>query len=231
MSRLRELLSGGPVLQVALDYTRLEDALRLASMISMFKSEPLVIEAGTPLVKSEGVRAVSLLSSILSPTPIVADLKIADTGALEARIAIKAGASAVTVLGCAGYETVVEAVAEAHRLGGLVVADMLGLNDPLERVRELEKAGVDIVEIHVGIDVQRRLGVTVDAMARVVEKVKALYSGFVAVAGGLNERSVPLMVRSGADIIVVGGAITRSKDPLSSVQRILAAIRRESGGR
>jgi len=128
-----------PLLQVALDYTSLSDALRVASILRReLGGEGWLAEAGTPLIKSSGAIGISSLAAIVDPIPVVADTKTADTGALEVEIAAKSGASIATVLACADDTTIREAVGRAHELGLLVAVDTIGLKDPVKRVEELE---------------------------------------------------------------------------------------------
>ncbi|ABM80004.1 hexulose-6-phosphate synthase [Hyperthermus butylicus DSM 5456] len=223
--RVVELASRQPILQIALDLTSLEDALLLASRLRRGLGDSgWLAEAGTPLIKSEGLRSVSLLARVVDPVPVVADMKTADTGALEAELACKAGASVVTVLGLAPDETIEAAVRTAHNCGMAVAVDMLGVRNVLERVEELEPLGVDIIELHVGIDVQRALGLTAAELRGLVSKIASKFNGVVAVAGGLNESTAPAMIEAGASIAIVGGAITRSRDPVGMAKKILKAI-------
>jgi 3-hexulose-6-phosphate synthase len=220
-----------PLLQVALDYTRLEDALALASRLRReIGSEGWLAEAGTPLIKAEGVRAISLLKSVVEPVPVVADMKTADTGELEASLACEHGASIVTVLALAPDETIESARRAVERCGGLLAADMLGVRDIEGRAEQLASLGVDILELHVGIDVQKKLGVTAAELEKLVSKLSSKYNWHVAVAGGLNEETAPRMAAAGASIVIVGGAITRSRDPVRAARRIIEGIRRAVGG-
>ena len=86
-----------PVLQVALDFTSIDEAIRVAERISGI--DDLWLEAGTPLIKSEGVKAIKRLRELFPDKFIVADLKIADAGRIESELAARAGANMVTVLG------------------------------------------------------------------------------------------------------------------------------------
>lgn len=220
----------GPLLQVALDFTELADAVRtLTAVTRSLTGEPFIAEAGTPLVKGEGVGVARVLAAVASPNPVLVDMKTADTGALEARMAAEAGADATTVLALAPDETIVAAAQEAHRQGIALVADLLGVRDPAARAEELASLGVDVVEIHVGIDAQRALGLTAGELRGLVRRVAEVFPGPVAVAGGLNAKTAPAMVEAGARIIVVGGAITRSPSPGEAAKAVVEAIRRAAG--
>jgi 3-hexulose-6-phosphate synthase / 6-phospho-3-hexuloisomerase len=85
-----------PILQVALDLLEISRAIQIAEESVAGGGD--WIEAGTPLIKSEGMMAISRLREKFPDTCIVADMKISDTGALEVEMAAKAGASVVCVL-------------------------------------------------------------------------------------------------------------------------------------
>src|SRR5437667_967994 len=86
-----------PVLQVALDHMHLKRALLAAKEAVEGGADWL--EAGTPLVKSEGIEVVRQLKKSFPGKTIVADLKTLDTCAFEFEIAAKAGADVVTDMG------------------------------------------------------------------------------------------------------------------------------------
>ena len=70
-----------PVLQVALDFENLSRALPAAR--EAVEGGADWVEAGTPLIKSEGLDAVRELKKAFPDRRIVADMKLMDTGAFE----------------------------------------------------------------------------------------------------------------------------------------------------
>jgi 3-hexulose-6-phosphate synthase/6-phospho-3-hexuloisomerase len=70
-----------PHVQVSLDLTSIEDALRVAAIAVHAGVDWL--EAGTPLILAEGLRAVRALHDRFPTVPVVADLKTMDGGYLE----------------------------------------------------------------------------------------------------------------------------------------------------
>jgi len=91
VASLTSVIMKRPVLQVALDLLDLSRALPIAREAVDGGAD--WIEAGTPLIKSEGMESVRRLRSEFPGRDIVADMKVADTGALEVEMAAKAGAS------------------------------------------------------------------------------------------------------------------------------------------
>lgn len=178
------------------------------------------IEAGTPLIKSEGMDAVREMKKALAGTKIVADMKTVDTGAMEVEMAAKAGADIVAMLATADNSTIEDALRAARKYGVQIMMDLLTVPDPVQRSRELENLGVDYICVHVGIDQQMTGRDTIDFLKEIVKEVKTP----VAAAGGINAETGAEAIASGAAIVIVGGSITRSADVTGSAQKIREAI-------
>src|SRR2546426_12173620 len=93
-----------PKVQVALDLIHLKDALRIAKAANRAGVE--WIEAGTPLIKSEGMRSVKELKRALPAAVVVADMKTLDAGAIEMEIAFEAGGGNWSFFGLAHCSTI-----------------------------------------------------------------------------------------------------------------------------
>jgi len=210
-----------PYLQVALD---LVDMNKVASVLqSLPENDHLIIEAGTPLVKKFGL---SVLSEIRKHRPnafIIADLKILDTGNLEARMAADATADAVVISGLAPASTMEKAIAEAKKVGIYSVIDMLNVQNPVKVIQSL-KVKPDIVELHRAIDTED----TAHAWGDIAALKKAAGGKLlVATAGGVRVNVVKDALKAGADILVVGRAITASKDVGHAADEFLEQLDRE----
>jgi 3-hexulose-6-phosphate synthase/6-phospho-3-hexuloisomerase len=207
-----------PVLQVALDFENLSRALPAAREAVAGGAD--WVEAGTPLIKSEGLDAVRELRKAFPDHPIVADMKVMDTGAFEVEIAAKAGAEYVTVLGVADDDTIAEAVRGADQYGAGVIVDLLNVPDPVARTRRAAELGARAACIHIGIDMQMQGRTPFEALEALCRTSPIP----VAVAGGLNSETIAEAVRAGALILVVGGAITKSPDIKAATERIHHAM-------
>src|SRR5579863_10508435 len=207
-----------PVLQVALDFENLSRAVQAATEAVAGGAD--WVEAGTPLIKSEGLDAVRALKKAFPSHRVVADLKVMDTGAFEVEIAAKAGADLVTVLGAADDDTIAEAVRGGELYGAEIVVDLLGVADPVARARKAAELGAAAVCWHVGIDMQMQAK-TPFAVLKELAKASPIP---VAVAGGLNSETVAQATREGAQILIVGGAITKSPDIRGATAKIRQAI-------
>ncbi|WP_048165967.1 bifunctional 3-hexulose-6-phosphate synthase/6-phospho-3-hexuloisomerase [Palaeococcus pacificus] len=203
------------ILQVALDLTDIEQAMSIAEKAAHGGAHWL--EVGTPLIKKEGMRAVELMKRRFPDRKVVADLKTMDTGALEVEMAVRHGADVVSILGVADDKTIKDAVKVAKRYGIRVMVDLIGVKDKVARAKQLEKMGVDYILVHTGIDEQVQGKSPLEDLEKVVKAVKIP----VAVAGGLNLETIPKVVEMGATIIIVGGAITKAKDPEETTRKII----------
>ncbi|MDD1766401.1 MAG: orotidine 5'-phosphate decarboxylase [Candidatus Methanomethyliaceae archaeon] len=213
----------GPKLQVAIDERYLKDAIPIAE--GSYRGGADIIEAGTPLIKSEGLRVVKELRRLCPNATIIADLKTFDTGWLETELAVENGADIVTVMGATDDYTIKDAVGAARKYNVKVMVDLMNLKDPLTRAIEVEKLGVDIVCMHVGISAQTRER-EVDQKVALVEKMVKSVKIPVAVAGGIKLEVVPMMVKAGAMDLIVGGAITKSANPEEATKRFVDLIRK-----
>ncbi len=120
-----------PVLQVALDLLELDRALVIAKESVLGGAD--WIEAGTPLIKSEGMAAVRALAEQFPDRTIVADMKVADTGAMEVEMAAKAGATIICLLGDADDTVIADAVRAASAFGVRLMADLINTRNPVSQ--------------------------------------------------------------------------------------------------
>lgn len=209
-----------PILQLALDFLNLKRALQVAE--EAVRGGIDWIEAGTPLIKSEGLNTIRELRKRFPKITIVADMKTMDVGRIETESAAKAGADIVCVLAAASFSTIRECVEAGRNYGAKIEADLIEIKkeDLVKRAKEMEKLGVDYIGVHVSIDEQMR---GKDPFSRLREVKKAV-SIPVACAGGINSETAPQAVKAGAEIIIVGGAINKAKDPTEATRRIKKAI-------
>ncbi len=213
-------MSEYPLLQVALDVMHLKRALQIAR--ESVEGGVDWLEAGTPLIKSEGMDVVRALKREFPDKVIVADMKVMDTGAYEVEIASKAGADVVHVLGAADDGTIKDAVRAGRKYGVKVCVDLMGVGDRVQRAKEVAAMGVHFVCVHVSID-RQMLGLDpVDNVREVVAAVDVP----VAVAGGINSETAVPVVEAGASIVIVGGAIIKAEHPAEAARSIKEAISR-----
>ena len=205
-------------LQVALDFIELPRALAVARDAVAGGAD--YIEAGTPLIKSEGLDAVRQLRSAFPDKTIIADMKTMDAGKIEAEAAAKAGANVMTVLAAASESTIRECVEAGKHYGLDVAVDLLGLADPLGFAARAVELGVAWLDVHCAIDAQMA---GADPLG-LLKELRGVTELTLAVAGGLNSETAAAAAAAGADVIIVGGAITKAMDVTAATADIRTAI-------
>lgn len=206
-------------LQVALDLMQLTRAVPIAHEAVDGGAD--WIEAGTPLIKSEGAEAIRTLRREFPGKTIVADTKTMDTGSFEVEIMAKAGASIVTVLGLADDATIEEAVMAGRKYGAEIMVDMINVPDRVARSKRVEELGVSYICLHMGIDSQMRgEEPPIDVLRRIVSEVSIP----VAVAGGITAENAGEYVEAGASDVIVGGAILKTDDIAEAAANIKRAM-------
>jgi bifunctional enzyme Fae/Hps len=197
---------------------------KLTSVLAALpENDHLILEAGTPLIKKFGLSVISEMRKVKPNAFIIADLKILDTGNLEARMAADATADAVVISGLAPASTMEKAIIEAKKVGIYSVIDMLNVGNPVKIVQNL-KVKPDIVELHRAIDTEDTAHAWGDIAA-----IKKAAGGklLVATAGGVRVNVVKDALKAGADILVVGRAITASKDIKHAADEFLDKLDKE----
>jgi 3-hexulose-6-phosphate synthase/6-phospho-3-hexuloisomerase len=207
-----------PILQVALDLLNEHRAIQIAK--ESVKGGADWLEAGTPLIKSEGMNIIRKLKDDFPDKTIVADMKTMDTGAFETEMASKAGADIVVILGAADISTIKDAVKSARKYGTKIMIDLIGVNDKIKKAQELEKLGIDYLCIHIGIDEQMIGKKPLEILKQTTKNTNIP----IAVAGGINSENAADLVKAGASIIIVGGAITKAKNVTEATKNIKKAI-------
>ena len=214
-----------PIVQISLDVTSLDEALETAAIAVDAGIDWL--EAGTPLILAEGLRAVEGLRKRFPNHPIVADLKTMDGGYLEAEMMAKAGANLVVVMGRAHEATIRRVVDAGRDFGVRVMGDNLGADDRIENARWMESLGVDFIIHHIGYD-ERRMITGLSPMDELDEVVAAVKIPVQAV-GGLTIQQAIECPKHGAPLVVLGAPLVIDADGFTAVtgdrlQKVLSEI-------
>ena len=208
-----------PYLQVAIDIPDIEFVKKVLKQLP--QSDHLILEAGTPLIKRYGLNVIEQMREARPNAFIVADLKTLDTGNLEARMVADATADAVVISGLAPISTIEKAIKEAKKTGIYAYIDMLNVADPVKVLKELS-VKPDVIELHRAIDAED----SAHAWGSIPELKKIHPKLLIAVAGGIGKLEegaarVTDATEAGADIMVVGRAITKAKDVRSVAEIFL----------
>jgi bifunctional enzyme Fae/Hps len=171
------------------------------------KLDNIIIEAGTPLIKREGIDIVAKMKRYW-PGEISADIKIVDGAKWEVEMAKEMGADYVTAVGNSSPETLRIFVDTCKAVGIKSVIDSINTPNPL---RALWKANVipDVVLIHRGRDEESSFGSIIQY--KNIAKIKGKYETLVGAAGGMDDREMQSASFNGADIVVIN--VVSPSDP------------------
>src|SRR5579863_2052692 len=207
-----------PIVQISLDLTSIDEALEHARQAVRAGVDWL--EAGTPLILAEGLRAVQALRREFPAHPIVADLKTMDGGYLEAEMMAKAGATHVVVMARAHPATIKAVVKAGRDYGIAVIGDDLDCADKPAAAHALEDLGVDFIVHHVGYDERRDPAVVASNGGRALTIP-------VQAVGGLTVDQVLQLPKLGVHHLVLGAPLTVDANAFKSPAHDLEGLLRE----
>ncbi len=178
---------------------------------SMPFNDRILIEAGTPFIKKEGLRGISAISSLWRGE-IVADLKTLDGAVAEVDFVNNAGATAATVLGNAPTETLNLFIdsCEKNKMDSMI--DMLGVEEPLRVLMKLKKPPT-VVVLHKGRDEESTRGKVIKY--KHINKIRSKFDVLISAAGGIDLREARSAIFNGADIVVAN--IVSKEDPWTGI--------------
>ncbi len=207
-----------PYLQIALD---LIDAQNLDDILQGIpKNNKILLEAGTPTIKKFGINLLNSIKKYHPKSYIIADMKTLDVGWLEVQIAVEENANAVAVSGLAPRETIESALFEAKKHQVDIILDLMNVSSPMELLSSLSEIP-PIVLFHRGIDQEGNQ----EHPWELISLIKQEYPNtLIAVAGGLNLQTSEKAIQKGADVIVIGRAITQADSIEETVNNFLKLL-------
>ena len=209
-----------PVVQIALDVTEIDEALRLAEL--SVKAGADWLEAGTPLIVAQGYSAIGKLADAFPGIPVLADYKTMDGGGRNVHITREQGGRLMTVCGNAADETIQAATRASAETGVWVVIDTIGVKDQVARVQQCVEWGAQAIYLHYGFD-QHQADDSKDANQWVAQ-VKDAVDVPIGI-GCFGCESAELGVKLGADIFCVGHPLISASDPLDQLQRFVGTVK------
>ena len=183
-------------LQIAFNYN-----VKMAQHVlaAIPKSNRILIEAGTPFIKREGIHGIQALRALWSGY-VVADLKTVDGALGEADLARHAGANAATIMGSSPTEALDLFIARCEELGMDAMIDMLGVSDPLHVLMHLRKPPA-VVILHRGRDEESTRGKVIQY--RHINRIRSKFDVIISAAGGVDLKEARSAIFNGANIVVV----------------------------
>jgi len=186
-------------LHIALNNT-IEEAREIIYQLP--KSDRILIEVGTPLIKIYGIEAIRQIKN-MAPigTYIVADNKCTDLAKREVEMMANIGANAATCLGVAPIETINSFIEECQNYKIDSIIDMMNVDNALLVLKKLNKLP-DVVMLHRGVD-ETEFSKEKQIPYYQIKQIKGNYNILVAVAGGDTIKEVQRALFNDADIVVV----------------------------
>ncbi|WP_128428706.1 orotidine 5'-phosphate decarboxylase / HUMPS family protein [Streptomyces cyaneus] len=208
-------------IQYAIDVFTEEQALASAALAT--ESGIRCLEAGHVLVKAVGLGIVTELRSRYPDAEIIADMKTMDMGRDEVAVAADAGADLVIVCAAASDGVLLAAHKEARSRGVDLLVSLMGVKDRVNRARAVLDLGLNRIIAHRGIDDDFLW--TDPGPRQQLAEIAALPDIELALAGGINARSLREFPDVAAERLIVGRGITDSSDPKAEIQALLDAAR------
>ena len=209
-----------PLLQLALDTHDLPSAL---APLQQAAPHIDIIEVGTILCLSEGMGAVRIIRSLFPDMTILADVRIAEAGAIIARMAFEAGANWVSVVSGAAPSTAAVVHDVAQQYGGDV---QIELSDgwTWEQAAHWRDIGIDQAIIHRSRDAEAQ-GVLAWSCADLDNIRRLADMGYrVTVAGSVGVNDVSTFAGIPVYIFIAGRAIRNAPDPAGAAAAFQAAL-------
>jgi len=209
-----------PVIQIALDYATIDEALAIARV--GVEAGVDWLEIGTPLIVSQGIAPIGQMARAFPEYPVLADYKTMDSGWKNVERTKQQGGHIMTVCANAPDETVRSAIAEGKKSGIWVVADTIGVKQQAARARQCADWGVDMIYLHYGAD-QRKADATQDS-TQWLSEVQQAVSIPIGVGCFLAEDGVRA-AQHGAELIAIGHPVISAADPLAELTRFVREVK------
>ncbi len=210
-----------PLLQLALDTFDLPSAL---GPLQKAHQHIDVIEVGTILCLSEGMRAVRIIRSLFPDKIILADVRIAEAGSIISKMAFEAGANWVSVVSGATMTTAEVVQKEAEKHGGEVQIELID-GWSWAMARQWRDIGIQQVITHRSRDAEAK-GELTWSERDFAEISELAAMGFkVTVTGGVKPADIPRFAGVPVYIFIAGRAIRVADDPAAAAKEFQDVIK------
>jgi 3-hexulose-6-phosphate synthase len=209
-----------PVIQIALDYATIDEALDMAKI--GVEAGVDWLEIGTPLIIAQGVAPIGQMVRAFPNYPVLADYKTMDSGWKNVERTAAQGGHVMTVCAGAPDETVQSAIAQSKTTGVWVVADTIGVKHQAARARECAEWGVHMIYLHYGAD-QRKADATRDLTQWLAEVQRAVNTPIGVGCFGVEDGARAAAM--GAELIAIGHPVISAADPLAELRRFVREVK------
>jgi 3-hexulose-6-phosphate synthase len=209
-----------PIVQIALDFATIEEALAMAKIGVDAGVDWL--EIGTPLIVSQGVAPIGQMVRAFPNYPVLADYKTMDSGGKNVHRTKGQGGHIMTVCANAPDETVKAAVAASKETDVMVVVDTIGVKNQAVRARQCEEWGVHSIYLHYGAD-QRVADASQDSTQWLDEVLAAVK--IPVGAGCFGVEDAVRAVQRGAQLVAIGHPVISGPNPLEELTRFVREVK------
>jgi 3-hexulose-6-phosphate synthase len=209
-----------PIVQIALDYATIEEALEMARI--GVEAGVDWLEIGTPLITCQGLSPIGAMVRAFPKYPVLADYKTMDSGGKNVHRTKAQGGHIMTVCANAPDETVKAAVAASKETDVMVVADMIGVKQQATRVKQCAEWGVHMIYLHYGAD-QRNADGSKDSTQWLDEVLAA-----VDIPIGVGTFGIEDAVRAvakGAELVAIGHPVISGAKAATQLSEFVREVR------
>lgn len=213
-----------PLVQIALDTTSINEALRLGTAALAAGADWL--EIGKPLVEFEGINGAREVAKTFAGHYLLLDLMIMASPQRYVDAAAEIGIANVTVTALAPDATVAAAIEAGRQTGVDVTVDLFNAADVTQRAEEVLALGATHLMVHFGIDQKRERpnGSPIADLAAITRRTTVPVS--YATYDATESRAA---VQAGAAVIVQGHPLLDVADPETELRSFIEATRAAAG--
>jgi 3-hexulose-6-phosphate synthase/6-phospho-3-hexuloisomerase len=172
------------------------------------------LEAGTPLIVAEGIKAIGSLAQSFPHTTVLADYKTMDSGFRNVLLTDQQGGHVMTVCANAPDETVQSAIRQGKESDILIVVDTIGVKDQPGRAKLCAQWGADMIYLHYGTD-QRRADDSHDSTQWLEEVIDAVH--IPVAVGTFGTPDAVRAVAGGATLVCIGHPLISCDNPRAAL--------------
>lgn len=197
-----------PKIQLALDLTDLNEAIRVAEEAY---SEVDIIEVGTVLAIESGLDSVRKLREKIPNAKILADIRIIKAGGKLSKMAFEAGADIVTIISDATKETFEAVINEKKKFTDKDV--LIEINDSYtdEMLNYWKKSGLTHIIYHRGSEITTTNDEWNEQDFNEIKRLNK--EGFkVYVTGGIGLEEIKLFEKTPVECFIIGRTIAQAED-------------------
>lgn len=204
-------------LQISYDITNLSQALEIAKKSAEFAD---IIEIGTPLLLTEGIKAIEEFKSVFPDKKILADAKIVDRVSETIPLFAKAGANYVTILYGTSNQVIQKAASVAHSHNTKIVLDLIDNETMGQGARDAEGLNVDQLLFHYPHEIEE-----VYSHLDEWDEVRGNTELPIFVSGRISKEHLKEIIKLKPQGVVIGEAITKARDPHAAAKAFKEMMR------